>query len=150
MLAQDLGGAAFVTRVRVGMKQRDCDGLDSGFLQHLRSRDHAFFVERGPDGAARPHPLLDLNPQPPRHERRWLAVLQIVENRNPQPPHFEHVAEALGGDEPGARALQFDDRVRGYGRSVRKRRKRSRRHALLGDQFGNAFDDGPAKTVGSG
>ena len=68
-------------------------------------------VERHPDLAARAEALAHLEAQRARHERLRLLVLQVVEHRDPEPAHLEHVAKALGRHERHGRAATLEHRV---------------------------------------
>ena len=56
--------------------------------------------------------FVDLDAQMALDKGRRLGPGQVVEPRHPQGADLENVAEALCRDQPGARALQFEDRVR--------------------------------------
>src|SRR5207244_6301498 len=54
---------------------------------------------------------------------------------------LEHVAKALRGDQPGARPLVLQDRVRGDGGAVAQLFERLGREPRLAQYFRQAFDD---------
>ena len=67
-LAHDLGDAAFMRRVGVGMQQADRDRLDIAVGDALGGGANAFFVQRDAHLALWPQPLDNLEPAPPRHQ----------------------------------------------------------------------------------
>src|SRR5207244_301518 len=74
----------------------------------LQRLDHPLW----PHALAHPETALD------RHERRGMVRAEPVELGSVLPPQVEEVLEALGADERCARALAFEERVRGDRRPV--------------------------------
>ena len=134
--------------VRVGVQEADRDRGDAFGARPLRRLPHRLLVQLGPLLAARAGPLGDLVAQPARDERRRLLVLELVHDRDPQPPQLEHVAEAGGRQQAAARSLPFEHGVRGdRGRVDDLGDARRRRPGLL-QQLEDALDDAAGVVVG--
>ena len=106
-LAQTL----LVRRVRVTVQQADGDALDprgGNRVQHRRDRG---FVQRNQRHAVHIQTLAHGQPPGPAHQRHGLDDIQVVLLEPALRAHFEHVPEALGGDEQGLRAAPFDQGV---------------------------------------
>jgi hypothetical protein len=134
--------------VGVRVQERDRERLDLLAGELVRHRRHRSLVEVAPHLSARAEPLRHLVPQPPRHERRRLVVLDVVEHRDAQPPHLQDVAEPLGRHERRPRAAALEDRVRRDRRRVHDVLDRRRRHARLVEQREDPVDDAPRVVAG--
>ena len=133
-LGQDLGGEGerhvgraladhrahlrLVGRVGVGVQEADRDRLHALGEQPVDGGGRAVPVQRRHHLAAVVHALPDLAPPPAGHQRRRALEVEVVEPREAQPADLEQVAEALGGQEAGARAATLQDRVGGHGGAV--------------------------------
>jgi hypothetical protein len=85
--------------------------------------------------------LVDHAPQVARDQRRRLVPAHVVEARHAQRSQFEHVAKALGRDEPHTRAFVLEDGVGGDGRSVPDLVDGTAAQAGLGKHLQKAIDD---------
>ena len=107
----DARGLRLVTRVRVGVKEDDGDGLHARLRETPGpGRDFAA-VETMPHAAVRPYALRHLQAQVARHQGLGLGDGKIVEVELPLSPDLQRVGEAGGGEEPSARALALDEGV---------------------------------------
>ena len=147
-LADDLLDAPLVRVIGVGVEQRDRDGLDVVLADPLRDLAHGLLVELRPGLAAWADPLGDLVPEPAGDERRRALVLDVVEHRDPQAAHLEHVAEALRRHERGPRAEPLEHRVRGDRGGVDDAVDLAARDAAVGEQGDCALDDPAGVVVG--
>ena len=100
-----------VGRVGVGVEQADRDALHPVGGEPLGDRRDRVGVERREHLAVGADPLVHLVDRAPRHEGARLVEPEVVGVEALRAPHDEHVAEAAGGDEGGAPALAFEDRV---------------------------------------
>ena len=132
-VAHDLLDPSLVHVVGIGVEERDRDRLDLVSLDLRDGCANALLVEVAPALAARAEPLLHFVAAAAGNERRRQLVLDVVEHRDPEPAHFEHVAKAFRRHERRAGAVALEDRVRGDGRGVDdvgdrvRRRRRARR-----------------------
>ena len=110
-IGQNFGRAQLVGRVAVRVQEADRDGLHSGVAKDARGRVHFGFVQRHEHGAVGEYALGHPEPQLPRDERRRKADVEAEDRVLDLAPHLQDVAEAAGGDEPGARALSLQDDV---------------------------------------
>ena len=147
-LTDDLLDAPLVRVVGVRVEQRDRDCLDIVLADLLRDVANGVLVERRPGLAARADPLGDLVPEPAGDERPRALVLDVVEHRNPQPAHLEHVAEALRRHERGPRSEPLEHRVRGDRGGVDDAVDLVARDAAGGEQGDCALDDAAGVVVG--
>ena len=138
---------ALVVRVGVGVEQADRDRPDAGRRQPPGRGLDARRVERPPDLAFGPHPLVRLQAQPARHQRLGAPVVQRIHFRNAQPAHLQDVAETLRGDEAGQRALALQHRVGRHGRAVHHPADGPRFEPGPTEQRRNAVADAPAVIV---
>ena len=120
-LAQRLADAALVLGVQEREQQAHRDRLDVGLAQRLDRLADAVVVERL-DLAVRAHPLAHGEAQVARHERLRPALGEVVERRAVLARELDQVAEALRGDERGARAAALEQRVGGDRHPVREGR----------------------------
>ena len=147
-LADDLLDAPLVRVVGVRVEQRDRDGLDVVLPDLLRDLPDGLLVELRPGLAARAEPLGDLVPEPAGDERRRALVLDVVEHRDPQAAHLEHVAEALRRHERRPRSEPLEHRVRGNRGGVDDAVDLAARDAAVGEQGDCALDDPAGIVVG--
>ena len=101
-----------VRRIGERVDQADGDRLDLFGEQRIDRALGIGRIERTLDLAAMIDALVHHLAQIALDQRRGLGPGEVVELRHPQGADFQHVAEALGGDQPDARALVFQDRVR--------------------------------------
>ena len=114
----DLLEQPLVRRVGVGVEQADGDRLDALVEQAAHRALGVSGLQRLADVSSGVDPLVHRDPQMARHQDRRLLPGHVVEPRHPKRADLEHVAEALGRDQAGARALALEDRVRGHGGAV--------------------------------
>jgi hypothetical protein len=86
--------------------------------------------------------FVDLDAQMALDEGRRLGPRQVIEPRHPQGADLEHVAEAFCRDQPGPRALQFEDRVRCNRGAVQHLDDFGVIEPALADQLGQPVDAG--------
>ena len=112
LLAQDGADLLLVRGGAVGVQEADGDRLDPGLAQLRCQRAHLAGVDGADDGPVGGHPLGELEPEPPRHERVGLAPERVVHARDAETAELEDVAETGGGDERGDGAAPLEDGVR--------------------------------------
>jgi hypothetical protein len=144
-----LARAPFVQWIRVRVQEGDCQRLHAAFDEIARARDDSGFVKRELDYAVGPDALRRFEAQAPRHQRLRQLDEQIVELVLVLAPHLERVAKARGRDEPGGRALAFDQRV-----GEQRRRVHHARHVAVSEPLGleqplDAGDHAAVRSVGS-
>ena len=123
------------------MDQADGDRLDL-LIEKLPDRALDIrLVERPLDFALGIDALVDLDAQMALDQGRRLGPRQIVEPRHPQGADFEHIAKAAGRDQPGARALQLENRVGRDRGAVQQFGDATRLGADLGEQRRQPIDD---------
>jgi hypothetical protein len=89
---------------------QEADGDRPASLRHQPRprRPHGVFVERRQHARARRHPLRDLQPPAPRHQRVRKFQEQVVDVVALLDAQLEHVAEALRRDQAERRAAALD------------------------------------------
>jgi hypothetical protein len=110
LLAQDSGDGLLVAGVGVGVEQRDRDALGVGLTDSVREVAHVLRVGNAVDSLGG-RALLDLEAAAARDQRVGLLGVQIVEVGAVLSADFQHVAESLGRDERGPRAVGLQQRV---------------------------------------
>ncbi len=115
---QDLGRLVLVVWIRIRVEEADRHRLDVVAADRLGCRVHRGRVELAPHISSRPHSSRDLETPAPRDERRRLVVLKVVHHGDPQPPHLEHITEALRRDQRCPCPATLEHRVRGDGGRV--------------------------------
>ena len=110
-LGDELDRLPLVARVGVGVQEDDGERGDALGRQLGRGLQHGALVEGRAHAAVDGHPLRHLQAPAARHQRRRLDDLDVVELVLALAPDLQRVAEALGGDEPGRRALALDQRI---------------------------------------
>ena len=110
--ADEIPDAHLVGAVRVGVDEADGDRIDAGGEKLVDRASRCRLVQRALDLALGIDPLGDLEPQPPRDERRRLLPSDVVECRHPEASDLEHVPEAEGGDEAYPRPFALEDCIR--------------------------------------
>ena len=118
-LADELAEHALVPRVCVGVQQRDRNGFGprGGDLAHELSCGVG--VELAQEAVGR-HALARAKAQLGGHERGRLRVAQAVQVRTRLAAELDHVGEAVGGDQRGARRRALQQRVGRDGHAVRE------------------------------
>ena len=118
-LAQQLADPALVLGMAIGVQQHDGDRLGLARRHLLGERARGVLVERAqrPVGA---HALGRPEAQLGRDERRGVRGAQPVEVGARLAAQLDHVGEARGGDQRGARAAALEQGVRGDGHPVRE------------------------------
>ena len=149
-IAQDLGHRLFVRRIDVAVEEADRHRLDRALGEPGGERVRGADVERPDHLAPRPHAFGKLKAAAARHQRRRLLVERLVEARHADAAHLQHVAEALGGDQRGRRALAFQDRVGGDGGGVEDLLEAIRREPEPRRQRDDPGEDGAAEIVRGG
>ncbi len=100
------------------MQEADRDRLDAVIDEPAHGGAHLVRVERRDHAPVAVHPLADLQPVAPRHQRIGEAEEQVVDVVALLGAHFEAVAEALRGQQAEPRAAPLDDRVGDQRRAV--------------------------------
>ncbi len=108
-----------VRGVGVGMKQRHGDRLRRGVGEPGDQLARLAGVERA-QRAVGPHALGHGEAQLGRHERRRSGLAQPIEVRPVLSRQLDHVGEAGGGEQRGARGVALQQRVGGDGHAVRE------------------------------
>ncbi len=113
----DLGGAALMRRIDVAVQEMDHDGFAAQRQQFLRRLGDRSLIERRQHLAVGIHAL--------RHFQPVFALDQGTKGaahsiglRPCATAELQHIAEALGGDEPDLGDLAFEEGVGGRGRAV--------------------------------
>ena len=109
--ADDAGRFLLMGRVAVAVEEADRDRLAAGGIQLTGGVAHGLGIERGDDLAVTVDPLGHLEAELPRNQRIGEGQEQVVNVVALLRPHFEDVAEALGGDQAELGALAFDHGV---------------------------------------
>ena len=118
-LAQDLGDAFLMGWIGEGMQQAHRHGLHLQAPALGRRGAHARLVERAQHHPAGADALIDLQHARGRHRAgRLHPGVEIGAARDVLPADGEHMAEARGGDQCGARPLAFQDHVGGDRRAM--------------------------------
>ena len=154
---QRLAHRALVGRVPIRVEETHRDGLDS-FLRRdpIDDRRDVPVVERGQHHPVPVDPLPDLEAQVTLHQRRGLLPAEVVGERDADAAKLQHVAEPVRGDERGARAPPFQNRVRGDGGGVHDLAHPARRRSLgtwpdsAGEIRGDSPGNGPRVVVRGG
>ena len=150
LLAHDLLDHLLVRRIGVRMHQADRDGLDP-FRQQAVDGGLGVGARKGHlHMAARIDAFLHRDPQAALDQHRRLGPGQVVEARHAQVADFQHVAEAGGGDQPGPRALQFQDGVGRHRGAVQDLGDVVAQDAGFGQHRADALDNGAGVVVDRG
>src|SRR4051794_28665294 len=137
LFPKDAPDELLVLREAVGVEEAYGDRLDSRRTQLRRDGAHVRLVDGLQLGAVGSHALVQLQSQPPRHERVRLAPERVVHVRDAQAAKLEHVPEPRGRHERGQGAAPLEHGVRRDGRSVH-----DTRHALVARQACDGLDNG--------
>ena len=113
----DLGGALLVRGIDVAVQEMDDHGLAAHGEQLLRRLGHRRLVERRQNLAVGVHALGHFQPDL-AVDQRLEGAAQAIGLRPRAAAELQHVAEALGGDQPDLGDLAFEQRVGGRGRAV--------------------------------
>ena len=125
---QDVADPSLVRRVDVGVQEADRGALDTlGGEPGGRGCDRRL-VERQDRIARGVEPLGDGETPLPGHQRHRLLHVDVVLLETALRAHLDGIAETLGGDQRGARALALDHRVGGERGAVD-----DQRHLVRGD-----------------
>ena len=111
MLPDQLLEAVFMDRVEVAEQGADRDCLYLLFFQIADHPDGGLLVERGFDRAVAEDALGYLAFQTCGDDALCLGAEQVVKIGTLLPADLHQVLEALGGDDPDARALLFDQSI---------------------------------------
>ena len=141
-LGQDLADAQLVRGIGVGMDQRHRHRLDVERLQALGDPAHGALVEGKAHGAVHVHALRHREAQLARHQRLRLDDVDVVLVEAALVGDLDDVAEAVGGDQRGARALALDDGVGGKRGAVHQHADVGEGEACGGQHGARAVDDG--------
>jgi hypothetical protein len=139
-----------VHRIAIGEQEHQRHGLHALGAQTPRGGAHRGLVERYQHVAPRGQPLRDFQAATARHERRGTPIQDVVHPEEVAAPDLEHVAEAIGGDEPGARALAFEQRVDADGRAVDHQSRVGKASAGLIDAAEHAVQERLGRAEGLG
>jgi hypothetical protein len=113
-LAQQLGGAPLVGRVGPGVQEGHGDRVHPCGPQLPSGLQDGGLVERHVHRAVGPHPLPHREPPATRHQGRRRGPAQVEGVLAGAPPDLEHVAEALGAEQPDDRAAALQQRVQAH------------------------------------
>jgi hypothetical protein len=140
---QDLAHPVLVIDVRVRVQKDDRNRLDTGGDEVDGQRRRTGLIERLPDRTVVQHALGHLEHAVAGDQRHVFAEEQIERIGPVDAPDFVDVAEPFGRDQRGLRALAFEDRIDGDGRTVddelRRRRRRPRALDRGEDAVGEIF-----------
>ena len=117
--AQRLPDRPLVRRVQEPEQQAHRDRVDLRRGDRVDGRRQTLGIQ-GSDDPARAHPFPDHESQVARHQRRRPVPGEVVERGAVLPADLDEVAETFGGDQRGAAAPSFQQRVRGHRRTVRE------------------------------
>ena len=146
----DLLDRQLVRGVGERVDEADGDGLDLLGKQRIDLGFGIGGLQRALDVALGVDALVHHAAQIALDQRRRLFPGDVVEARHAQRADLQHVAEALGGDEPDLGALVLEDGVGGDGGAVADLVQRGRRDPGLAEDLAQAFDDGAGVVVDAG
>ena len=133
--------------IRVGVQEADGQRLDPVTEQPIEDALDLRGVEGNLHVAAGGDPLGDFHAKAPLDERRRFLPGDVVETRHAETADLQHVTEALRRDEPGPRAPELEDRVRGNRGAVQDLAHVVAGHAGFVEQLTDALDDGAGVVV---
>ena len=113
-------GGLLVRRVRVAVQERDRDRDGAAVQQALRCGSDLAGIDLCEHRPVGQRALGDADPQVARRHRHEVAP-QTPRRGPVATAHLEHVGEAVGGDDAGARTAAFEQRVGADGRAVHDR-----------------------------
>ncbi len=119
-------------RVQVGVEEADHHRLHVLNAETAHRLADRGLVERLQHRAVRVQALGDLEAPAPRHERRRLLQVDVVEPRADLAADLQDVAEAAGHQHADPRGLALDDRVGGHRGGVHHRGHVAAARAALG------------------
>ena len=134
----------------IGMEKADGHGLHIFLAQLLRQALQGGFIERHQNIAIGGQALLNREAQGSRHQRHGAVDHQVIVIEALFVALFENVAETLGGDEGGLRALSFDQRIGGKGGAVNEHADVGGLYARLFEDKADAFDDAQFRRLRGG
>ncbi len=105
------GDALLMRRVGEAVQKTNGDRLDAGAFDLAEDAFGIRLVERRHHAALRIHPLLDAPTPAPRHQRRRQVDIDVILLEAVLVADLDGVAEAVGGNEGGARTLALDQRI---------------------------------------
>jgi hypothetical protein len=139
-----------VRGIRIAVDEADRDHLHARPHETLGRPHDAGLVQGSHDAAIGGDALVDLEPQPPRHQRARLLPGEVVKVGRPHPADLQHVAEAARGDEAGDGPGLLEDRVRRHRGAVDDLHHVTRRRAGGPQQRGEAVHHREARVVRRG
>ena len=139
-MAQDLGDAALVARLGVGVQQADRDRFDVLAHKLVGERPDRVLVERDQYVAARVDPFIDAEAALARHQRRRLVHIDVVLLEAAFGADLDGVAKALGDDHCGPRTLAFDNGVGRQCRAVDDEPEITRRQPGVAERAADTFE----------
>ena len=143
----DLLDPLLVHGIRVRVEEAYGEGLDALVEEPVESPVDLGGIEGNLDLSARVDPLPHLETQVALDERGRLLPRDVVEAGHAQAADLQRVAEARGGDEPGARAPQLEDGVGGHRGAVKHLAHVTAGEARVAEHLAEALDDGPRIVV---
>ena len=117
-IRQHLRDPGLMVRVRVRVQQRDRHRPDPLLRQPVGDRLHVRHIERLQHLSLEAHTLAHLKAEPPLHQGRRFAIVEVVQARRPDAAELQDVPEPGGGDERRPLALPLEDRIRRDGEAV--------------------------------
>ena len=139
---QHLADRPLVRRVGVGVEQADGDGVDvrpPHPLDHVPGRPG---LQRRQHLAGVEHALLHFEAEPPGYQRLGPPHPPVVQHRPVLPSDQQHVAEAGGGYQGGARPLPLQQGIDGDGGAVDEEADAGGVEAVAVDEQADALRDG--------
>ena len=118
LFGQDAGGGCFVLSGDEAVEEADRDRGYAGGLQGAHRRSDGCFIEWYLDRAVVPQAFGNFHAQGAVDQNNRLVGLDVVQVGPFLPPDLQQVAEAVGGDQPGARALVLDQGIRRHRRAM--------------------------------
>ena len=147
-VAQNLHGAFFVLRERVGMQEADDHAIDVFAGQAVAGLGDGRLVQRHVDAAVGAPPLAHLEAQPPGHQRLRVVEMDVVDLGPDLTADLEKVAEPRAGDHGDAADAALDEGIGADRGAVRQPHHTAGIEPVLAQHRGDAVDDGPVRLLG--
>ena len=140
-LANVCADGALVRRIAIGVKEAHRNGFDVRCAQLVDCRIHGREIERFQYGAACVQPFAHAEAKGALDQRLRLAPANVVRQRDTDPAQLQHVAETLGRQQRGARALALENGVGGNRRGMHHFGDIVAGNVRLGAVFGDTVHD---------
>jgi hypothetical protein len=132
------------------VQEADGDRLDLLALELRRDAAHGRLVERQQHRAIGSDALRHAEAQITRHQRLGPLHVDVVLLEAVLPGDLQRIAEPLGGEQGGARALALDQRIGGERRAVNHKRHIGRCALGFGQHGAHARQHGAFGRIGRG